>query len=45
MSDQPKTLLESLGRLLGSAMGFTIASVCITWVGLYVLNYLNWLPL
>ena len=45
MSDQPKSLAEPLGKLVGSLIGFTIASVCSTWLGLYILNYLNWLPM
>lgn len=48
MSDN-KTFVESfsykVGSLLGKFITFCIIAVITTWVGLYILNYLNWLPM
>lgn len=43
MSEEPK-LFDSLMKLIGTLIGFCAAAVVTTWIGLYILNYLGWLP-
>ena len=44
MSAVKLKLSESLGKLTGYILGFTITSVVSTSIGLYILGYLGWLP-
>jgi len=44
MSKDKAPTATLIGKLVGTAVSIAIASIINTWIGLYLLNYLNWMP-
>ena len=44
MSEDRLVAATLVGKLVGTAVSIAMASIINTWVGLYLLNYLGWMP-